>query len=413
MSPSILRPPQLRTLETEAEHRAATWTELFYDLVFVVAVANLGHRFLLDVQAHDLTLRGFVEYAGLFAVLWWAWASFTFFADRYDTDDPIQRLLAVSQMIAVVGMAAAFGFGDHALDSISRPFAVAYIGVRIALLAMYGRAWWNVELTRRLVRGYLGGFSLDVLIWALSLFVPPPWRYVLWTLAMVISFSTPWLVRREQVRVPLSVTHFPERFGLFTILVLGESIAAIVAGLADQEWQLGATAGAIAGVMVATSLWWVYFDNLEGSVVRRDPNRTHDWHPTAWIYSHLPLAIALTMTGIGAEELVAAAAGHEFESSLRWLSVIGVSGAYLSMAMILTSSTSSDPNVHFSRKALLRVGAAAAVVVLGLVGGQFRPAAFVIILATITVLQVLLDLLVDIVAQERVAPAAATEAVES
>lgn len=413
MSPSILQPPRLRTLETEAEERTATWTELFYDLVFVVAVAKLGHRFLYEVIAHDLSWTGFIEYAGLFTVLWWGWASFTFFADRYDTDDPIQRLLAVSQMVAVAGMAAAFGFGDQALETISRPFAIAYIGVRIALLAMYARAWWNVHSSRKLIAGYLQGFSLDVVVWAISIFVPPPWRYVLWVVGMVISLATPWLMRREQARTPLSISHLPERFGLFTILVLGESIAAVVAGLADQEWQVGATAGAVAGVMMATSLWWVYFDNLEGSVVRRDPNRKHDWHPTAWIYSHLPLAIALTMAGIGAEELVAAAAGHEFESSLRWLSVFGVSGAYLSMAMILTSSTSSDANANFSRKTLLRVGAAAAVVLLGLVGGQLRPAAFVIILATITVLQVLLDLLVDIVGQKQVEPATVTEAVES
>ena len=412
MSPSILRPPQLRTLETEAEHRAATWTELFYDLVFVVAVAQLSHRLLHDVEVHHLSWQAFIEYAGMFTVLWWGWVSFTFFADRYDTDDPIQRLLAVSQMVAVAGMAAAFGFGDQALETISIPFAVAYIGVRLALLAMYSRVWWNVENSRTLVSGYLGGFSLDVLVWVLSLLVPPPWRYVLWAVGIVISFATPWVMRREQARTPLSVSHLPERFGLFTILVLGETIAAVVAGLAQEKWQVGATAGAVAGVMMATSLWWVYFDNLEGSVVRRDPNRKHDWHPTAWIYSHLPLAIMLTMAGVGAEELVAAAAGHEFESSLRWLSVIGVSGAYLSMAMILTSSTSSDPKVQFSRKAQLRVGGAAAVVLLGLVGGQLRPSVFVVILAAIAVVQVLLDLLVDIMAQRGTIPAALSEAAE-
>ena len=155
MSPSILQPPRLRTLETEAEERSATWTELFYDLVFVVAVAQLGHRFLYEVTAHELSWVGFIEYAGLFTVLWWGWASFTFFADRYDTDDPIQRLLAVSQMVAVAGMAAAFGFGDQALETISRPFAIAYIGVRVALLAMYARAWWNVHSSRKLIAGYL------------------------------------------------------------------------------------------------------------------------------------------------------------------------------------------------------------------------------------------------------------------
>ena len=408
-----MRPPQLRTRETEAEERSATWTELFYDLVFVVAVANLGHRFLHDVEVHHLTWQAFIEYAGLFTVLWWGWVSFTFYADRYDTDDPVQRLLAVSQMVAVAGMAAAFGFGDQALETISRPFAMSYIGVRVALLAMYCRAWWHVPENRTLNQGYLAGFTIDVLIWVASVFVPVPGRYWLWMIGIAISLATPWVMRREQARTPLSISHLPERFGLFTILVLGETIAAVVAGLAEEDWQLGATAGAVAGVTMATALWWVYFDNLEGSVVRRDPNKKHDWHPTAWIYSHLPLAVMLTMAGVGAEELVAGAAGHDFESSLRWVPVIGVSGAYLAMAMILTSTTSSDSTASFSRKAQLRVGAAAAVVLLGLVGGQLRPAAFVIILATITVLQVLLDLLVDIVGQKQVEPVAVTEAVES
>jgi low temperature requirement protein LtrA len=90
-------------------------------------------------------------------------------------------------------------------------------------------------------------------------------------------------MRREQVRVPLSVSHLPERFDLFTILVLGESIAAVVVGVENEDWMLRSTTVGVAGVVMATSLWLVDFDNLEGSVVRRDPNRKHNWYPTAWI----------------------------------------------------------------------------------------------------------------------------------
>ena len=90
-----MRPPQLRTTDTEGEGRSATWLELFYDLVFVVAVAALGHRLLVDHH-----WGGALAFAGLFVPLWWSWASFTFYADRYDTDDLGQRLLAVAQMVA-------------------------------------------------------------------------------------------------------------------------------------------------------------------------------------------------------------------------------------------------------------------------------------------------------------------------
>jgi low temperature requirement protein LtrA len=295
-------------------------------------------------------------------------------------------------MIAVAGMAAALGLGDQHLDTISRQYGASYTAVRLALLIMYARAWRNVPETQNLVGGYLKGFSIEVVIWTISIFVPAPWRYVLWALGLVVSFATPWLRRREQVRVPLSVSHLPERFGLFTILVLGESIAAVVVGIENEDWALSSTAVGVAGVLLATSLWWVYFDNLEGSVVRRDPNKEHDWHPTAWIYSHLPLAVTLTMAGIGVEELVIASAGHDFNAEHRWLAASGVAGAYLAMAMILVSSSSPDGTMHFQRKALLRLGGAAAVVILAAAGGGLEPTTFGITIAGIAVVQVALDI---------------------
>ena len=217
-----LRPPRLRTAETEAEEHRVTWLELFYDLVFVVAVAQLGHRLLVD---HSV--QGTLGYIGLFIPLWYAWAQFTFYADRYDTNDLGQRLLAIAQMVAIALMAASIS-GDEA-DSMTA-FAVAYVLARAVLLVMYVRAYRHVQPTRALVRGYLRGFSLGGLIWLISIWVPSPARFVLWGIGMVVDFATPWLVRKEQAKVPLDVDHLPERFGLFTILVLGESMAAIVAG---------------------------------------------------------------------------------------------------------------------------------------------------------------------------------------
>jgi cytochrome bd-type quinol oxidase subunit 2 len=97
------------------------------------------------------------------------------------------------------------------------------------------------------------------------------------------------------------------------------------------------------------------------------------------------------MAGIGVEELVIAAAGHDFEAVHRWLAASGVAGAYIAMAMILVSSTSRDGSMHFHRKALLRLGAAALVIVLAAAGGSLGPAAFGVILAVIAAAQVAAD----------------------
>src|SRR5262249_25754798 len=150
---------------------------------------------------HHATPGTALEFIALFGMLWWAWASITFLVDRYESNDAVERLLAVTQMLGIAGLAAAFAVeGD--LDSISRAVAAAYALTRLVVLAMYTRAWWHLESSRPLVNGYLRGFALDTLCWLASIAVVPPGRYVLWAIAMAISLGTPWLMRRIQARSP-------------------------------------------------------------------------------------------------------------------------------------------------------------------------------------------------------------------
>ena len=88
-------PPRLRALEDDGDERHATWLELFFDLVFVVAVAQLA-----DGLGEDPSVHGFLVFAGLFVAVWWAWVGYTFYADRFDTDDPPHRILKIAGMFA-------------------------------------------------------------------------------------------------------------------------------------------------------------------------------------------------------------------------------------------------------------------------------------------------------------------------
>jgi low temperature requirement protein LtrA len=375
---TALRPPRLRTAQTEAEHRSATWLELFYDLVFVVAVAALGHRLLVQPQG-----SGPWAFVGLYIPLWWSWASYTFYADRYDTDDLGQRLLAVGQMVSIALMAASIS-GSEA-DSLAA-FAAAFVFARVILLTMYGRAYRHVAATRELVLGYLKGFSAGGLLWLISIWVPDPWRFVLWGIGLVIDFATPFLMRKAQARVPLSVSHLPERFGLFTILVLGESIAAVVAGLSEFQWAVQPTMRAALGVITASALWWLFFDNHEGSVVRRREGQLKAWRPTAWIYSHLPLAVALTATGIGLEFFVA---NHPEDG--RGVVGWGMAFSLLSMAVIILATERGD-DTKDRNQALVRIGGAAAAALIGLIAGAWTAMALLIAFTLVVVVQVAIDL---------------------
>jgi len=375
---TAIRPPRLRTTETEAE-RKVTWTELFYDLVFVVAVSGLGAR-LLD----DPTIRGAAAFTGLFVPLWWAWAGFTFYADRYDTDDLGQRILAVAQMVTIALMAASIS-GDETQSLIG--FALAYVGARLILIVMYLRARRHVPETRQLVGGYVRGMSIAVAFWLVSIFIPEPFRYFLWAIGLLIDGYTPYRLRRIQAKVPLDVAHLPERFGLFTILVLGESIAATVAGLGHEGWNAGPVVTAVLAVVVAAGLWWVYFDNLDGTVVRRRANQKTAWKPTTWIYGHLPLAIGLMATAIGLEGAVIGAGGHDWPANERWLLVAGVGGALIGIGIIEVATERRD-NAVSRLKAQWRVVGGVIAAVIGLLGGLTGPLVTMALLALLCAAQV-------------------------
>jgi len=325
MSVIRIAPPQLRTKESEG-HRTATWLELFYDLAFVVAVAVIAARLIADV-----TWPGVVSYFGYFALLWWLWASHTYYADRYDTDDLVYRLLAAGQMVAVVVIAASLS--PEAAGS-TRAFAYGYAISRWLLVVMYVRAFRHVEETRDLVKGYLTGFGVAAVVWTASAVVPDNLRIALWVAALLIDLATPWVMRQEQARVPLDVSHLPERFGLFTILVLGESISAVVMGLGHAVWALIPTTTAAVGIGVATAMWWLYFDNARGSVVRRDASVRRTWRPTVWIYTHLLLAGGLAASGVGIEIAVARSGQGPMPSPERWLLVGSVIFVFLALALI-------------------------------------------------------------------------------
>jgi low temperature requirement protein LtrA len=210
--------------------------------------------------------------------------------------------------------------------------------------------------------------SVAVAVWLISVFVPEPFRYILWAIGLLIDFYNVYRVRRIQAKVPLDVAHLPERFGLFTILVLGESIAAVVAGLRHEGWVAGPVVTAVLAVAVAAGLWWIYFDNLDGTVVRRRADQKKAWKPTVWIYGHLPLATGLMATAIGLEGAVIGAGGHDWPVNERWLLIAGVGGALVGMGIIEVATERAD-NAISRLKARWRVAGAVVSVIIGLLSG--------------------------------------------
>jgi low temperature requirement protein LtrA len=343
----------------EQEERRATWLELFYDLAFVVAVAVLADRLLED-------LSGIAGYLGYFGLLWWLWVSHTYYADRYDTDDLVYRLLAAGQMVAIVVIASSLTGETQSREA----FAWGYAAARWFLVVMNWRAYRHVRETRELVRGYLIGFGLAAIVWTASALVPETVRVPVWVVALTIDLATPWVMRRQQAQVPLDVSHLPERFGLFTILVLGESIAAVVVGVTHGTWSVSHVLTAALGIAIATSMWWMYFDNTSGEVVRRAAGVRRTWRPTVWIYTHCALAAAVAGLGVALEVAVAEAGTGVAGADGRWLLVGSVAMALGTMALIQYAALTPEGPQRTNAVALNRLAGIPLVLLLGLLSGS-------------------------------------------
>ncbi len=352
-----IAPPRLQTMGDRG-HRTATWLELFYDLAFVVAISVLGGRLLAGIS-----WTGLWSYFGYFALIWWLWASNTFYADRYDTDDLVYRLWSAAQMVAILVLAASLAPGPSASTTV---FAAGYASARLILLALYYRVYRHVTETRSLVTGYLIGFGAAAVVWTASVFIPDPARLVVWGVALAIDLATPWVVRRQQATVPLDESHLPERFGLFVILVLGESLSAVVSGLSHIGWSTYSLVAAILGVLLATLLWWLYFDNAEGSVVRRRSVERRTWRPTGWIYTHLPLAAALAIVGVALDQAILIAGEEPMFAAQRWLLLGGVALALVSMAVIQIASIGQSPRAVNRAIAINRLAGVPLLALIGL-----------------------------------------------
>ena len=253
-------PPRLLTTH-EVGERHATWLELFFDLVFVVAITQLSHELVLDHSA-----RGILVFALLFVPVWVAWQGYTFYATRFDTDDLGFRAAYFAAMLAIAAMAVLIG--DVAHGEHTAGFVVAYVCLRSFMLVLYWRAWRAVPEARSLIGMYGTGYMLGVAIWVFSLAFAPPARYVVWVVAQLVELSLPPLSTRIHRRVPTSGSHVPERWALFTLIVLGESVVTVAAATAGKHWQVDSAVAAVLGFASIVGVWWLYSTGRRASSSR-------------------------------------------------------------------------------------------------------------------------------------------------
>lgn len=254
---------QLRSMlprDPAQPHRTASPLELFFDLVFVVAV-SIASAQLHHALSHGDFLHGVTSYAMVFFAIWWAWMNFTWFAISFDTDDWLYRVTTIVQMGGVLVFAAgiprAFEHGDFRLP------VLGYVVMRIAMVAQWLRASRAGGELRSPARRYAFGIAAVQVLWILFLLIPVgPLQFAAFVLFALIEIGVP-IFAEYRKRTPWHPHHITERYGLFTLIVLGESLLASANAIVDALEKVESLGPLIAisvlTLVVTASLWWIYF----------------------------------------------------------------------------------------------------------------------------------------------------------
>jgi low temperature requirement protein LtrA len=297
---------------TDEAHRVSTPLELFFDLCFVVAVAQASNS-LHHALAEDDLRQVVVGYPIAFFAIWWAWMNFTWFSSAYDNDDVLYRIGVFVQIIGVLILAAGV---PRAFTGSFAIVTLGYAVMRVGLVFLWLRAARDDRPRGRTDTRYAVGISVCMLGWGLLLLVPDGIHVP--GIAVMVAAELLVPVWAEQ-STPTSwhPHHIAERFGLFTLIVLGESVAAAtiaIQGAADSGGALGDLLDVAAGgVLVVFAMWWMYFAQPVGPIVERARASLDQsaWRQAfLWGYGHYVVFASAAAVGAGLAVAADQAIGH-------------------------------------------------------------------------------------------------------
>jgi low temperature requirement protein LtrA len=334
-----------RVLVRDEKARRATWSELFYDVVFAVSFAQLSLEFESDISGY-----GFAQFLVLFTMVWTIWETSTGYSNRYNTNDLMHALYYFVQISCVYVLTLNLKIDPTAS-------VVAYC---IAIAATNILQLWASEVekrARKLARSHALLDLIRLLPFLISLAfdpdsVDPLW---LWGLGSVIGVAIPWVKRFVQpLRIPFTIEHLHERFGLLTIVVVGEQVIAVFASDINQTTETY-VAGML-GILMAVSFKTLYHD-VQAHVQKKHAMRSSHFKASVWYSSHLPLQLSMEGAAVGVglvlrsriNEITSPVAYHKFDTSARWV-FCGFVSSVIAFTTVLDLTHESFERVYVSQR---------------------------------------------------------------
>jgi low temperature requirement protein LtrA len=372
----LSRPP--RPHGATVADRRVSFLEVFYDLAYVAVIGQASHQL-----AQHITPGGAVEFAIVFGLIWFAWINGSLYVELHGSEDGRTRNVVFIQMCILV-LLAVFTAGAADLDG--TPFSVVYS----AFLLFMTWLWYSVRSQDRdrpeflAVTGrYVAALGVSAVVILGSGFLTAEPRLFIWAAFAAAWFGGLATVRRSQTVLSLGTTatdSLVERFGTFTIIVLGEVVLGVVTGLVSAERDGMTLAVGLLALCIGFGLWWIYFDLVGRRLPRNGPALTY------WVLSHFPIALSIAATGAAIVSLIGHAHDARAPAETAWLLTGAVALGLL--ALIVTQQSLVDAErlftVYRPLSVVLAIGAMAALVI-----GWARPAPWLLALLLLADLSVL------------------------
>ena len=354
---------RMRARAMDEEHRVATPLELLFDLTFVVAVSRaateLGHGIVSGAAGHSL-----VVYLMVFFGIWWSWMNFSWFASAYDTDDVPYRLLTLLQMAGVLVYAA--GINETFRSDTFAVATIGYVIMRVAMLLQWARAARGDPEHAHAAWRYVIGIATLQVLWVLRLLLPHDLGFAAFFVLAAGELAVPLWAERVRM-TPWHPHHIAERYGLFTIIVLGECVLAASVAVQvivdDTGWDARLLLVGGGGLVLLFALWWLYFLKEAGDGLERRRDLSF-----LWGYGHYAVFAGLAALGAGLEVTVEAVS-HQVAASDGGvaLSVVGPVAVFLVVLWLLHAPLDEGYRAG-ALPVSLAVVAVLAIAVLGAVG---------------------------------------------
>lgn len=304
-------------LQYFADHRHATWLELFFDLVFVASIGIITHNLAHTHDGH-MSSHQLLQFPIEFIPIWWIWASHTLYSNRFDTDSKPHRVSTLSIMFLMVSMTAFLSndlYSDYAL------FLAFYVAIRLILAGLYFVSMRKHDDCATYARsmGVVG--IVGTAVSSVSFLFDSPFREAVFVGGVLLEMIVVTIISRKVTVLAVHRGHLVERIGLLTIIILGESVISLVAGLRDIEWNPLNVSAALTGFLMLGAIWWIYFDSFD--VLERAKRLQSGF---AVLYSHVLVYMGLIIL---ANLIRHAILGDLGQDDFRVLAIAGMVSLYI------------------------------------------------------------------------------------